>query len=81
MNWSENNRSGFMLHLIELGHVSRDLMIDALYNALIQDHARILDNGVPRSEVKEAISSLIFHFEQKENYEYCHKLKNIEICL
>jgi len=81
LNWNGNNRSEFMLQLIELGHVSRDLMMDALYNVLLEDHARILDNGIPRDEVKEAISSLIVHFEEKESYERCHKLKEIEKCL
>lgn len=81
MNWNDNDRSGFMLQLIELGHISRDLMMDALYNVLVEDHDRILKNGIPREEVSEALDSLIKHFEQKERYEHCHKLKEIKICL
>ena len=81
MNWDDNSRSAFMLQLIELGHISRDHMMDALYNVLVEDHVRILDNGIPRDEVKEAIQSLIVHFETKEKYEYCQKLKYIETCL
>jgi hypothetical protein len=66
---------------MELGQISKPLMMEALYNTLVRDHERILQNGVDNAKVKEALDSLILWFETRENYEYCVKLKQIKECL
>ena len=66
---------------MELGQISKPLMMDALYNTLIKDHEKILQNGVDSAKIKEALDSLILWFEARENYEYCLKLKQIKECL
>ena len=69
------------MQLMELGQISKPLMMEALYNTLVRDHERILQNGVDNVKVKEALDSLILWFETRENYEYCVKLKQIKECL
>lgn len=81
MSWSDNDRHQFILHLIELGTISKAAMMETLYRILVEDHERILNNGVSTDRIHEALDQLIHWFEEKERYEYCHKLKHIKECL
>jgi len=65
---------------MELGQISKSLMMEALYNTLVKDHERILQ-GTDHARVSEALDTLILWFSAKENYEYCAKLKQIKECL
>lgn len=68
------------MHLMELGQISKPLMMEALYNALVRDHEKIL-KGTDVARVTEALDILIDWFTQQENYEHCAKLKQIKECL
>jgi len=65
---------------MELGQISKPLMMEALYNTLVKDHGRILQGTDPEG-VKEALDTLILWFTEREKYEYCAKLKQIKECL
>ena len=82
MNWKDGDSAGFFSYLMDLSVVSKDAMYQALYNALIENHEKILNqNNVPRQEVENALDNLIQWFEQKERYEQCQKIKQIKECL
>ena len=78
MNWKDGDSAGFFSYLMDLSTVSKDAMYQALYNTLIENHEKILNqNNVPRQEVENALDNLIQWFEQKERYEQCQKIKQI----
>lgn len=82
MNWTNDDNIGFFSYLMNLSMISKGAMYQALYNALIENHEKILtNNNVPRQEVQDALDTLIKWFEEKERYEECHKLKEIKECL
>lgn len=70
-----------MAYLIELGSISRGAMMEAVYQALIVDHERILNATTDPERVAEALDQVINWFEEQQKYEYCQKIQHIKRCL
>jgi hypothetical protein len=62
--------------------VDPDLMMNMIYEALVNDSDKILNNGQKKEEIESGINQIIAWFEEREQYEQCLKLKQIkERCL
>lgn|GEM_PF-1022312 len=83
MDWDNNTyRSNFILELLMIHQVDPDLMMNMIYEALVNDSDKILNNGQKKEEIESGINQIIAWFEEREQYEQCLKLKQIkERCL
>lgn len=61
----------------ELKMSSKDLMMDMIYRALINNEMGALKSEASLKDKIEAISTVINHYVMKEEYEKCHELKKI----
>jgi hypothetical protein len=83
VDWDNNTyRSNFILELLMIHQVDPDLMMNMIYEALVNDSDKILNNGQKKEEIESGINQIIAWFEEREQYEQCLKLKQIkERCL
>ena len=71
-----------LLPKLEKLEVDPDLMMNMIYEALVNDSDKILNNGQKKEEIESGINQIIAWFEEREQYEQCLKLKQIkERCL
>lgn len=79
MNYDEilNSENPFQF-FNKLAALSKEHFMELLYRALIDNKMGALqDETTPRERKIEAINILIKWFEDREEYEKCHRLKNI----
>ena len=79
MNYDEilNSENPFQF-FNKLATLSKEHFMELLYRALIDNKMGALqDETTPRQRKIEAINILIKWFEDREEYEKCHRLKNI----
>lgn len=66
-----------LLELIRLRETDYDGFMDRLYEALAGEFRDVVHDGTPMDEKKQAIWTMILHFEKKEQYEKCADLKKL----
>jgi hypothetical protein len=71
------NYHDILLELIRLRETDYDGFMDRLYEALAGEFRDVVHDGSPLEEKRQAIWSMISHFEKKEQYEKCADLKKM----
>jgi hypothetical protein len=71
------NYHDILLELIRLRETDYDGFMDRLYEALAGEFRDVVHDGAPIDEKKQAIWTMISHFEKKEQYEKCADLKRL----
>jgi hypothetical protein len=69
--------SEILLELIRLRETDYDGFMDRLYEALAGEFRDVVHDGSPKEEKRQAIWTMISHFEKKEQYEKCADLKKL----
>ena len=60
MDWDNNTyRSNFILELLMIHQVDPDLMMNMIYEALVNDSDKILNNGQKKEEIESGIITYI----------------------
>lgn len=68
------NRNKFINDLLMS---NRDVMMNMIYKAIIEQKMGALNANIPREQKLEGLNNVIKWFEDKEEYEKCAVLKNI----
>lgn len=56
---------------------SKEIMMELIYKAIIENEMGALQNNSPVEEKIEALQTVIRFFSEREQYERCHQLKQI----
>lgn len=56
---------------------SEEMMMNMIYDAVINHTDQAIYNNVPSDEKVEALTNVLKYFEQTEEYEKCYDIKNI----
>jgi hypothetical protein len=76
-NQDSERYSKIMLELQYLRQTDYDGFMDKLYEALTGEFKDSIRDVNPVSEKKQALWTMIHHFEKTEDYEKCAKLKGL----
>jgi len=83
MNEKTDTKPGyhdFMLELINLREADYEKFLDRLYDGLVGEYAESIVAEPAMGDTKgkiEALNRMIKHFEKKEEYEKCAKLRDM----
>lgn len=72
-----NNSVESIAFIEKLKSSSREIMMDLIYKAIIEDEMGALKNNTPKEEKIAALETVIKYFAEQEEYERCHELKKI----
>jgi|TARA_B110000285_G_scaffold12736_1_gene12619 hypothetical protein len=77
-----NNSVESIAFIEQLKTSSKDIMMELIYKAIVQNEMGALQNDVPTDEKIEALQTVIRYFSEREEYEKCSDLKQIinKIC-
>lgn len=77
-----NNSVESIAFIEQLKTSSKDIMMELIYKAIVQNEMGALQNDVPIDEKIEALQTVIRYFSEREEYEKCSDLKQIinKIC-
>lgn len=66
----------------QLKSSSKEIMMDLIYKAIMENEMGALNNDSPAEEKVAALETVVRYFVEKEEYERCHELKKIinKIC-
>ena len=77
-----NNSVESIAFIEQLKSSSKEIMMELIYKAIIENEMGALNNSTPVEEKIAALETVIKYFVEKEQYERCHELKKIisKIC-
>ena len=62
----------------QLKSSSKEIMMELIYKAIVENEMGALNNNTPKEEKIAALETVIRFFIEKEEYERCHELKKIQ---
>ena len=62
----------------QLKSSSKEIMMELIYKAIVENEMGALNNNSPKEEKIAALETVIRFFIEKEEYERCHELKKIQ---
>ena len=72
-----NNSVESIAFIEQLKSSSKEIMMELIYKAIIENEMGALNNSTPVEEKIAALETVIKYFLEKEEYERCHELKKI----
>lgn len=72
-----NNSVESIAFIEQLKSSSKEIMMELIYKAIIENEMGALNNSTPVEEKIAALETVIKYFVEKEQYERCHELKKI----
>lgn len=72
-----NNSVESIAFIEKLKSSSKEIMMDLIYKAIIENEMGALNNNSPKEEKIAALETVIKYFAEQEEYERCHELKKI----
>mgnify|MGYP000226648718 FL=1 len=72
-----NNSVESIAFIEKLKSSSKEIMMDLIYKAIIENEMGALNNNTPKEEKIAALETVIKYFVEQEEYERCHELKKI----
>jgi len=72
-----NNSVESIAFIEKLKSSSKDIMMELIYKAIIEDEMGALKNNTPKEEKIAALETVIKYLIEQEEYERCHELKKI----
>jgi replication-associated recombination protein RarA len=72
-----NNSVESIAFIEQLKSSSKEIMMELIYKAIIENEMGALNNSTPVEEKIAALETVIKYFVEKEEYERCHELKKI----
>jgi hypothetical protein len=77
-----NNSVESIAFIEQLKSSSKEIMMELIYKAVMENEMGALKNDSPAEEKVAALETVVRYFVEKEEYERCHELKKIinKIC-
>jgi hypothetical protein len=66
-----------LVDLVKLRYADYDAFMDRLYEALRGDYKDAINDATPVGNKKQALATMIDHFQEKEEYEKCAELQKL----
>ena len=73
--------SQVLANLVQLRHTDLDAFMNLLYMALQNELKGAIFDATPLADKQAALDSMILHFTDKEEYEKCAVLRDINLSL
>jgi hypothetical protein len=77
MNEPKKTYHDLLLELMKLRETDHVQFMEKLYEALSGEYKDVINDGTPVTEKRDAIWIMIKHFETREEFEKCAKLKKL----
>lgn len=72
-----NNHQSTLTDLVKLRYADYDAFMDRLYEALHGEFKDAVNDATPADNKKQALATMIEHFQEKEEYEKCAELQKL----